>query len=288
MLDNVIAQVLCHKENWPANQTVLLSAILRRSFSLKPACGVESVDLRISRAPRSLRASPRPGPATDRPIPQLRGKAPGVVHSPRHAACPSSLHTDASPPLLGRVPAVLLPLTPARNVGGLLAGVAGSPAAHSSRPQSAALAGHASSPPAISEAWHRASAFARGRALAPEWMPEPQTEGALVLARFPSLSHGQGEVRRNPTPPIDALSGHACCRRRLFHRHAFRKPSEDQSAAPVEVHGRILPQTRLEVHRARRCAWKATSWPKKAAFTLLSLLSPLFVLFGAFWRTLEG
>ena len=144
MLDNVIAQVLCHKENWPANQTVLLSAILRRSFSLKPACGVESVDLRISRAPRSLRASPRPGPATDRPIPQLRGKAPGVVHSPRHAACPSSLHTDASPPLLGRVPAVLLPLTPARNVGGLLAGVAGSPAAHSSRPQSASLSAKAS------------------------------------------------------------------------------------------------------------------------------------------------
>lgn len=81
--------------------------------------------------------------------------------------------------------------------------------------------------------------LARGRALASEWMPEPEPVGALLLANLPSLSDGLGESRRGVLSLEDRLTRNPNRFRSLPERAALLQLPQNQCASPVE-HGRRL------------------------------------------------
>ena len=113
-------------------------------------------------------------------------------------------------------------------------------------------------------------------------MTQPQPEGALFSACLTRRRDRRSETGHHPTPPIDSLSGYSCCHRCLSHCAAFTQLAQDHSASPIEVvHGRILPQTRMEVYRARLGAGWVSSWGPKITFRLLSVFGCVFGCFFA-------
>lgn len=97
------------------------------------------------------------------------------------------------------------------------------------------------SPPPISEDRLPAVSLARGRALASEWVPNPEPVGALLLANLPSLSDGLSEGRRGVLSLEDRLTRNPHRFRSLPERAALLQLPQNQSASPVE-HGRSLPR----------------------------------------------
>ena len=79
--------------------------------------------------------------------------------------------------------------------------------------------------------------LSRRRASAPERVPEPQAERALVLANITSGGDGFGEVGGGIHTLEDCLPGNACRLSGLPQRASLGELLQDHLAAPVEVHG---------------------------------------------------
>lgn len=93
--------------------------------------------------------------------------------------------------------------------------------------------------------------FSGGRSLAPEWMPEPNSKLTFVLSLLTRHCDCLGKVRGRVLPFENRLPGDSRHCRRLFQSASLSKFREDDSTAPIEVHGVIIPRIMHFVHPAR-------------------------------------
>ena len=107
------------------------------------------------------------------------------------------------------------------------------------------------SPLPVAEFWSPPTSFARGRALPPEWVAEPESEGALIPANLPRRRDGVGKIGGGINPPPKGHPRNRGSRRCLAVGTSLRKFREGEPMSPIHFHAARLPQRRASVHRAR-------------------------------------
>jgi len=125
--------------------------------------------------------------------------------------------------------------------------------------------------------------LARGRPESTPIMGQPGPVSSFGLAFRPRHQDRLVEVRGGPTPPQDSLPGHAYSYSSLSVGGPLCQFDQDQFSAPVEVHGLILLQTRLDVHCAAAGRVEGDKLAGKSCFHFAFTLKTLI---RAFWRIL--